>query len=226
MTSHHTEQGREKEGKAGKESGEGRREGEGGGAMTSHHTEQGREKERKAGREGGEKGKGNEKEGKEGRERKGRESGGGQLFSYPGFGVEFDGFLSELEVEGAVAAAVVCDGAEDVLCAHFLPFGDDGAGEVAIDGDVASVADEDVACACELEDAGDDAVEDGASSGTRSADEVRAFVVELYVLHAWNIVDSEAAAQHVLPCDGYRQASLVLFEGAVELAVFGCEPAC
>ena len=211
--------------------------------MTSHHTEQGREKEGKGrrGRDdiapyGTRKGKGKPegKEGKEGRamrrkgrrEGKGRESGGGQLFSYPGFGVEFYGFLSELEVEGAVAAAVVCDGAEDVLCAHFLPFGDDGAGEVAIDGDVASVADEDVACACELEDAGDDAVEDGASSGTRSADEVRAFVVELYVLHAWNIVDSEAAAQHVLPCDGYRQASLVLLEGAVELAVFGCEPTC
>ena len=85
----------------------------------------------------------------------------GCLPSYPGFGVEFGGLFTELEVERAVSVAVVCDGAEYVAGTYFLSFLHDGAGEVAVDGDVTAVTNQYVACAGELEDAGDDAVEDG-----------------------------------------------------------------
>ena len=148
----------------------------------------------------------------------------GFLFAYPGFGIELDGFLAELEVKGAVAAAIVGNGAEKVACLDLLSLRDDGAGKVAINGDVAAVTNKDIACAGILEDAGDGAVEDSTGTGTRTADVVRAFIVELHILHAWHAIDSETAAQHILSGDGYRQTSLVLFESAVDLSVFSCKP--
>ena len=148
----------------------------------------------------------------------------GFLFAYPGFGIELDCFLAELEVKGAVAAAIVGNGAEKVACLDLLSLRDDGAGKVAINGDVAAVTDKDIASAGILEDAGDGSVEDGTRTGTRSADIVRPFIVELHILHARHVVESEAAAQHILAGDGHRQASLVLLECAVDVSVFSCEP--
>ena len=110
------------------------------------------------------------------------------LLPYPGFGVELDGFLAELEVEGAVAAAVVGYGAEDVASTNLLTLGDNGAGEVTIDRDIAAVTDKDVACAGKLEDAGDYTIEDSTGTGSRAADIVRALVVELDILHARHII--------------------------------------
>ena len=150
--------------------------------------------------------------------------GWGCLPSYPGFGIEFCGLFSELEVERAVSAAVVCDGAEYVTGTYFLSFLYDGAGEVAIDGDVAAVTNKYVACAGELEDTGDDAVEDGTGTGSRAADVVCSFIVELDILHARHVVDAETVAQHILSGDGDWQKAFVLFEGAVELSVCSRKP--
>ena len=148
----------------------------------------------------------------------------GCLPSYPGFGVEFGGLFTELEVERAVSAAVVCDGAEYVAGTYFLSFLHDGAGEVAIDGDVTAVTNQYVACAGELEDAGDDAVEDGTCTGSGTADVVCSFIVELDILHARHVVDAETVAQHVLSGDGNGQTAFVLFERAIELSVCCSEP--
>ena len=123
-------------------------------------------------------------------------------------------------MEGTIAAAVVGDGAEDVAGSHLLALGDNGAGKVTIDGDIAAVADKDVTCAGELEDAGDDTIEDGTGTGSGTTDIVRALVVELHILHARHIIDSEAAAQHILSRNGHGQTAFVLLEGAAQLAVF------
>jgi len=117
-------------------------------------------------------------------------------------------------VEGAVAAAVVGYCAEYVAALNLLSFGDDGAGEVAIDGNVAAVTDKDIASASKLEDAGDNSVEDGTGTGSGTANVVCAFVVQLHILHARHSIEAEATAHHILSRDGHRQTAFVLLEGA------------
>jgi len=146
------------------------------------------------------------------------------LLPYPRFGIELECFLAKLEVEGAVTAAVVGNCAEDVAALNLLSFGDNGAGEVAIDGNVAAVAHKDIAGASKLEDAGDDSVEDGTGTGSRTAYIVRALVVQLHILHARHSIEAEATAHHILPRDGYGQTAFVLLEGTAQLAVFCREP--
>ena len=139
------------------------------------------------------------------------------LFPYPSFGIKLGSFLAQLELQGAVAAAVVGNRSEDVSRLHLLPLLDNCAGEIAIDGDITAVTHKDMTGTCKLENAGHDTIEDSTSTGSRTTDVVRAFVVELDILHARHVVDAEAAAQHVLVGDGHRQTPLVLLEGAIEL---------
>ena len=127
-------------------------------------------------------------------------------------------------MEGAIPFAIVGYGAEDVAGTHLLPLGNNGTRQVAIDGNVAAVTNQNVASACKLEDAGNNPVEDSTSAGSGTANIVRALVVELHTLHTRHIIQPEAATHHILSRDGHWQPALVLFEGAVELAVFCREP--
>ena len=86
------------------------------------------------------------------------------------------------------------------------------------------MAHEDVPCACVLEDGTDFAIEDAAGSGSGLADIVGAFVVELYVFEAWDVVGAEASGYHVLPCEGDGEASTVELEASAELLLLGSEP--
>ena len=127
-------------------------------------------------------------------------------------------------MQSAVSAAIVGNRSQDVFRTNLLPFLDDSAGKVAIDGDIAAVTDKDISGATKLEDARHNTIEDGSSTGSGPAHIVRSLIVELDILHAWHVVESEATAQHVLAGDRNRQTSLVLFEGTIELAVFCREP--
>ena len=88
------------------------------------------------------------------------------------------------------------------------------------------MAHEDVPCACILEDGADFAVEDAACSGSGLAYVVGAFVVELDVLEAWDVVGAEASGYHVLPGEGDGEASLVELEASAELLLLWSEPRC
>ena len=65
-------------------------------------------------------------------------------FANPRLWIELSSFLAQLEVQDVVALSIVGHGAEDVAGFHFLAALDNGRGEVAVDGDVGAVADEDV----------------------------------------------------------------------------------
>ena len=129
-----------------------------------------------------------------------------------------------MELQGAVAAAVIGNRSEDVSGLHLLPFLDDGAGKIAINGYVTAMTNKDMTGSGKLEDAGHDTIENSTSTGSRTTDVVRAFVVELDILHARHVIDAEATAQHVLAGDGHRQTPLVLFESSIDLSVFRREP--
>ena len=127
-------------------------------------------------------------------------------------------------MQSAVSAAIVGNRSQDVFRTNLLPFLDDSAGKVAIDGDIAAVTDKDISGASKLEDARHNTIEDGSSTGSGSAHIVRSLIVELDILHAWHVIKSKTAAQHILAGNGNGQTSLVLFESSIELAVFRCEP--
>lgn len=127
-------------------------------------------------------------------------------------------------MEGTIAATVICHSTKDVACAYLLSFLYNGTRQVTIDGNVAAMPDKYVTSASKLEDTGDHTVEDGTGTGSGATYIVGALVVELDVLHAGHIVQSEAASHHILSSDGYGQSASVLFEGTIELAVFCREP--
>ena len=117
-------------------------------------------------------------------------------------------------MEHTVAVAVILHGAQDVTCMHLLPLGHDDRREVAIDADVTAMTYKHILIAAKLEYGRDHSVKDGTCPGTRLAHIVDTLIVELHVAQSGYIIFTKVIAYHILSCDGYRQASLVLFEVA------------
>ena len=142
------------------------------------------------------------------------------LFPYPAFGIELDGLFSNLEMEVAVATAIIGYSAENVTSLYLLTLLDDGRGKVAIHCDIGSMTDKDIPTACKLEDSCDYSIKDCTGSGSWTTYIVDALVVQLHILHAWHIIESKATSNYILPCDGHWETSLVLNKGASQSLVF------
>lgn len=144
------------------------------------------------------------------------------LFSYPAFGIELDFLFTELEVEIAVATAITRDCAENVTGLYLLTLLDNGAGEIAIHGYIGSMTHQDIPRTCKLEDTRDHSIKDYTGSGTRTPHIIDALVVQLNILHARHIIESEATGHYILPCDRHWETALILNEGTSQSLVICC----
>lgn len=106
-------------------------------------------------------------------------------------------------MKGAITAAIVCHGTDNVASTYFLPLGYSDTGQITVDRDIAAMPHKNIAHASKLEDTGNNAIEDSTSTGTWTTDIVRPLVVELHVFHARHIIDAKATAYHILPSDGH-----------------------
>ena len=120
-------------------------------------------------------------------------------------------YIAELEVQdgAAVVRGVGEDFAEALPGLHLVARLDGSGREVAVDGDVGAVADEDVEQAVQLEHGGHLAVEDGAGLCAGLALDVDALVVQLHAAQAFDGVLAVAAGDDVRAADGHGQAAAV-----------------
>ena len=106
----------------------------------------------------------------------------------PLLGIEFGGFLAQLEVEGTVAGGVGGYGAQYLAGRHFLAAAHGSRGEVAVDRHVGTVAHNDVVHAAIGEYAGHFALEDSAGLGPGGRGDVDTLAVELHAVEAVDVV--------------------------------------
>ena len=108
-----------------------------------------------------------------------------------------------------VVGGIAIDGAKDLAGGDIVALLDVALGEVAIDGDVGAMTDEDIEEAIELEHSGYLAVEDGTGLGSWLALDIDAFVVERHIAKTCHIVLTIMAHYNIRGGDGHRQLTSV-----------------
>lgn len=129
--------------------------------------------------------------------------------------------LPQLEVEhGAAVVRTVGENLPDGLFGgDIIPLLDGGGREVAIDGNVVAMTDEDVEQAVQLEDRRHLAVEDGTRLRAGLALNIDALVVQLDIAQALHGILAVVTGDDIGIRNGYRQFASVVDEAAGKLAV-------